>query len=451
MSIFKRNTQDPTEPGGQGLSGKQLIFPLALEDGRVPGLLQNIAFVAGGLVVLGVLWSSVAQIRELAVGQGEVVPAGAVKNAHHLEGGIVEEVLVEEGHVVIAGTPLIRLRPNAAESDLEQLVVKAASLRLQKKRLRALLRGKDFVVTGEMKAYPHLAQDQMDLYEAQLSLRQQEERTLQARIDQRVSEYESLLKEIESAARRVDLTRERVQSLKNLNAKKVVARKELQEILAEHEKNVTRHISAVGRRNAAQTAIEEARSLQLEAKVKMQKRYVEELTTVSAELAQLEQALAKQNDLVDRLIVRAPSAGTINHLPFRTRGEVIKPGDLVAKIVPSDNNIVAEVRLDPRDIGHVSIGDDAEIKISTFDPNVFGVVPGKVTKLSASTFQSDQGEVYYKATLRMDRHSVSASGTTHQITPGMLVQADVVTGRKSLVQYLLKPVYSSLNTAFTER
>ncbi len=451
MSLFKRKNNAPASSDEQALSGKQLIFPLALEDGRVPGLLQNIALVAGVLVVLGVCWSSMAQIRELAVGQGEIVPAGSVKNAHHLEGGIIQEVLVEEGQAVSAGMPLIRLRPNAAASDLEQLAVKAATLRMQEERLRALLREQPFVATSAMKQYPNLVRDQHDLYKAQLSLRQQEERTLQARIDQRVSEYSSLGEEIESAKRRVQLTSQRVEALKNLNAKKFVAKRELQEILAEHEKNVTRHISVVGRRNAAQTAIEEARSLHLEAKVKMQKKYVEELATVSAELAQLEQAIAKQNDLVSRLIVRAPSSGIINHLPFRSRGEVIKAGDVVAKIVPTDNDIVAEVRLNPKDIGHVNIGDNAEIKISTFDPNVFGVVAGKVTKLSASTFQSDQGEVYYKATLKMAQNSVSASGTTHNIKPGMLVQADVVTGEKSLVQYLLKPIYTSLSTAFTER
>ncbi|MEM8687013.1 MAG: HlyD family type I secretion periplasmic adaptor subunit [Pseudomonadota bacterium] len=451
MPLFKsKKTQTPGEDR-DGLSGKKLTFPLALEDGRVPGLLQNIAFVAGSLVVLGIIWSSVAQIRELAVGHGEVVPARAVKNAHHLEGGIVDVVLVEEGQAVIQGTPLLRLRHNAAESDLEQLEIKSVSLKMQEKRLRALLRGERFAVTSEMKRYPDLSQDQLDLYGAQRALREQEEQTLQARVDQRVSEYASLVEEIASAKRAVDLTRERVDSVRSLNDKKVVARKELQEILTEHEKNVTKHIALVGRRNAMQTNIEEARSLQLEAKVKIQTRYVEELAKVTAELAQLEHAIAKQNDLVDRLIVRAPSAGVINHLAFRTRGEVIKAGDLVAKIVPTGNDIVAEVRLKPRDIGHVNVGDDAEIKISTFDPNVFGVVPGKVTKLSASTFQSEQGEVYYKATLKMARHSVSASGTTHRITPGMVVQADVVTGRKSLVQYLLKPIYSSLDVAFTER
>ncbi len=451
MPIFGSKKADAGGAESYGLSGKKLTFPLVLEDGRVPGLLQNIAFLAGALVVLGVVWSSVAEIRELAVGHGEVVPAGAVKNAHHFEGGLIEEVLVEEGQVVSAGTPLLRLRPNAAESDLEQLSIKSVSLKMQEKRLRALLRGERFDTTSKSGRYPDLSRDQLDLYEAQLALREQEERTLQARLDQRVSEYESLKEEIASAKRAVELTRERVDSVKSLNAKKVVARKELQESLAEHEKNVTRHIALVGRRNAMRTNIEEARSLQLEAKVKIQKRYVEELAKVTAELAQLEHAIAKQNDLVDRLIVRAPSPGIINHLSFRTRGEVVKAGDLVAKIVPTDNDIVAEVRLNPRDIGHVNVGDDAEIKISTFDPNIFGVVPGKVTKLSASTFQSDKGEVYYKAILRLERVSVSASGTTHRITPGMLVQADVVTGRKSLVQYLLKPIYSSLNVAFTER
>ena len=124
---------------------------------------------------------------------------------------------------------------------------------------------------------------------------------------------------------------------------------------------------------------------------------------------------------------------------------------MVAKIVPADDDIVAEVRLKPSDIGHVHVGDAAEIKISTFDPNVFGIVKGKVTKLSASTFQSDQGEVFYKATLKLARNTVTASGMIHRITPGMEVQADVITGSKSLVRYLLKPIHNSLNIAFTER
>ncbi len=435
----------------RGLNSKKLILPLALEDGRVPGILQNMTFLTGALIVAGVVWANAAQIRELAVGRGEVVPTGAVKSVHHLEGGIVEDVLGEEGQVVEAGAPLIRLRPNAAVSDLEQLSVRAAILNMQKKRLLALLRGHRFLTTSAMKEHPRLARDQLDLYEAQRSLRTQEERTLQARIDQRRADFLSLGKEVESMERQMELTLERVEAMQKLKSKKLVARKALQEAMSDHEENVAKHISAVGRLNAARTAIEEARSVQLEAQVKSQKAFTEELAKVSAELAQLKQAIAKQDDLVDRLYVRSPARGVVQHLPFHSKGEVIKPGELVAKIVPVDDNIVAEVRLDPKDIGHVSIGDPAEIKISTFDPNIFGVVQGRVNKLSASTFQSERGEVYYKATIEMERNTVGRAGVTHRITPGMVVQADIVTGEKSLVQYMLKPVYSSLDTAFTER
>ena len=216
MSILRRKMKDAAArkrasaagPEKALLSGKTLTLPLALEDGRVPGLLQNIAFFAGVLVVLGVVWASVAQIRELAVGHGEVVPVDAVQNAHHLEGGIVEDVLVEEGQIVSAGTPLLKLRPNAAASDLEQLAIRAASLEMQKERLRVLLRGGKFNVGEKSEAYPDLHQDQLDLYRSQLALREQEERTLQARIDQRILEHASLIEEIASAKRAMDLTDE---------------------------------------------------------------------------------------------------------------------------------------------------------------------------------------------------------------------------------------------------
>ena len=436
---------------GHGPKSKRLTFPLALEDGRVPGLLQNLSFVVGALVAAAILWANAAEIRELAVGHGEVVPTGAVKSVHHLEGGIVEQVLVEEGQIVDAGMPLMRLRPNAAASDLEQLKVRAAILEMQKKRLGALLRGHSFHSDSAMKAHPQLAQDQLELYQAQLSLRRHEERTLQARIEHKEADFAALEKEAESLVRQLEIAADRVESMRKLHVKKLVARSALQEAQAEYEEIVARHISVGGERDATGTAIDEARSLQLEARVKTQKAFTQELAEVSAELAELSEAIAKQADLVDRLVVRSPARGTVQHLPFHSGGQVIKPGELVATVVPTDDAVVAEVRLDPRDIGHVKIGDPVEIRLSTFDPNVFGVVHGTVDKLSASTFQSERGEVYYKAVIALDRNWVGRPGASHRITPGMVVQADIVTGAKSLVQYMMKPVYASLDSAFTER
>ena len=447
-------TQTPDKGNAKGsgeVNSKKLILPLALEDGRVPGLLANLSFAACTLIGAAVVWAYLTEIRELAVGQGEIVPMESVKNVHHLEGGIVEDVLGEEGQLVDAGQVLIRLRDNAASSELEQLQIRKASLSLRKLRLTALLRGDILNLDKEMEPHRQLAEDQMALYESEKSLAIHEERTLQARIDQRIADLEALDKEADSIKRQVEIETSRLKSKEALFEKQLLPRSALQEAKSIKERLLAEQIALVGKRNAAKRAVEEARSLYLESKVKSQKKFTEELAKITAELAELDHAIDKQNDYVDRLNVRSPARGVVQHLPFRSNGEVVKPGALVAEVVPSDDLVIAEVRLDPKDIGHVKIGDAAEIKISAFDPNVFGFVPGTVQKLSASTFQSEAGEVYYKATISLSRDTVGTHGATYRITPGMVVQADIVTGAKSLVRYMLKPVYSSLDTAFTER
>ena len=422
-----------------------------MEDGRVPGLLQNLTYFICVLITGAIVWSAIAEIRELAVAHGEVVPTGAVKAVHHLEGGIIEEVMTQEGQVVAKNTPLMRLRPTAARSDLEQLQVRAASLSLQKKRLTALLDGHRFFPGSAMKDYPRLADDQLELFKTQLSLRTREKRTFQARIDQRRSDLEALDLEAASLARQIEIKKDHVKSVEQLYKQRFSTRRSLLEARSDLEQTLSRAIALNGKRIGAREALNEARSLYLEWKAKSRKAITEELTKTSTELAELKLAIDKQADRVQRLYVRSPARGIVQFLAYRTKGEVVKPGELVARIVPVDEKIVAEVRLDPKDIGHVNIGDTAEIKISTFDPNVFGVVKGKIEKLSASTFQDERGESYYKATIGLSRNKVGRPGASHRITPGMVVQADIITGSKSMMKYLLKPVYRSLNTAFTER
>jgi HlyD family secretion protein/adhesin transport system membrane fusion protein len=177
----------------------------------------------------------------------------------------------------------------------------------------------------------------------------------------------------------------------------------------------------------------------------------EERSKIAGELAELKEQISKQKDRVDRLVVRAPRHGIVQELAQRAPGEVVKPGDVVASIVPLDRSIVAEVRVQPDDIGHIKEGDPAEIKLSTFDSAVFGVVKGSVSHLSATTFETAKGELFYKAIITMDQDHVGHKGAERPILPGMVVEADIITGAKSLVRYLLKPVYRSLDAGFTER
>ena len=431
--------------------GKKLVLPLTLEDGRVPGLLRNLTFVTGILVAGAVAWAASAEIRELAVANGEIAPTRNLNTVSHVEGGIVAQVFVDEGEYVEAGETLIELKSNAATTDLSQYQSRALTLQLSKQRLAALMRGEPLTLQSSVPGADQLVADQQKYYDSQLSLRAHEERTLKSRIAQHRTDLAAREQELHSLARQLEISAEQLKTAEDLHKKGITARTAVQSARAAHEQLLTAQAAATGRRNAASSALVEAQAVHLEARVKAHTQYSEEMTKVTAELSELNHQIEKLTDRVDRLSVRSPVRGIIQQLAFRTSGAVIRPGEVVAMIVPSDDQLVAEVKLDPKDIGHVNIGDLAEIKVSTFDPNVFGIVPGTVSRLSASSFQSERGDSYFKATITLAQAHVGRGASKQPISPGMTVQADIVTGSKSLVKYMLKPVYRSLDTAFSER
>jgi membrane fusion protein, adhesin transport system len=160
------------------------------------------------------------------------------------------------------------------------------------------------------------------------------------------------------------------------------------------------------------------------------------------------------------VVVRAPAAGLVQEIIPKAPGEVVKPGEVVARIVPS-YELIAEVRIDPKESGYVQIGAPAEVKFAAYDSALFGTVPGRVEHVSATTFMPAPGqphapaqsaqEPYYKAIIRLSSDHIGAGTRKRPIAPGMMVQASIVTGSRSIMRYLLKPVFDSLDVAFTER
>jgi adhesin transport system membrane fusion protein len=172
--------------------------------------------------------------------------------------------------------------------------------------------------------------------------------------------------------------------------------------------------------------------------------------------------LVKLQDRSERLLVRAPTDGIVQELAPKSIGEVVRPGDLIARIVPTGSELVAEVHIDPKDSGHIRLDADAEIRLLTYDSTIFGPVRGKVEYVSATTFspppsqqnqpgQNAPSEPYYKATIRLLQDHVRSGATDYPIAPGMVLQAHIQTGSKSIVRYMFKPVFNSLDAAFTER
>lgn len=433
------------------IRGQRFTLPAELEDGRIPQMFGKLSNLFSILFVAALVWASFAEMRELAIGHGEIAPTGHVQTIQHLEGGQVERIVVREGQRVEAGAILMHLSPAAAASDLNQLQVRAASLRLQKEGLSALIEERKPAFMERESNYPDLATEQSQVFRTRREQSAQEEKGLQARVSQRKAEYEAAKLEAKSLKTQIEINAEQMAIREKLLKDGYTSRRAYLQAKASLEDAKARHFSVVGRREAARELLREAQSALEGGKAERLQSFAEERAKVSAELAELEEQLGKHTDRVERLVVKSPVRGIVQELAQKTPGEVVKPGDLVAKVIPQDSSVVAEVRVDPKDVGHVKKDDVVEVKLSTYDPNIFGVLTGKVDVVSASTFKTEDGESYYKVIVALDKDHIGDGSKRRIIQPGMVVEANIITGSKSLIKYLLKPVYRSLDVGFSER
>jgi membrane fusion protein, adhesin transport system len=439
---------------------RRLTRPLALEDGRPPRLLVATLLTASGFVIAAIAWGSLTQVREVTVAQGQIVPRGQVQNIQHLEGGIVAEIFVREGMTVAAQQPLIRLRPEGAVSERDQFEARRANLRLQLIRIEAQSRDEIPDFGSLTRDFPDLAAQQEKLYVSSVIQRRQERVTLEAKAAQKRSEITTLNAGLESARAQVSVQQELVSLQDGLQLAGLGARKswlEAKYVLQRAEGEIP---NFEGKLISARDAVREADSSLAEADAKAMQKLSEERVKAASDLAETEQQLIKLADRFERLLVRAPSDGIVQELTPKSIGEIIKAGDSVARIVPTARELVAEVRIDPKDSGHIHQDDDAEIRLLTFDSAIFGSVHGKVEFVSATTFNPPPGqgppgqnnaEPYYKATVRLLEDHVRSGATNYPIAPGMVLQAHIQTGSKSIIRYMFKPVFNSLDVAFTER
>lgn len=457
MTLFskKRKSAGSQTPSARQLAAEpshaKLTLPLALEDGQIPGLFRNVAYLTTLLLGLFLVWASIGQIREISVAHGQVIPSGSIKLVHHLEGGLIDKVFVSEGQLVDKGEPLMRLSLTSALSDLEQLNARRAYLSIQLERFNALINGSAPKLERFRHRYPAQTLAEENLYRSEIEFRSKEQEILKSNIALQESRIKSYREEVQSRARKVELQKQEVARVSELHKKQLTTQGNFTQAQVSYENAVSESISVNGRLNDAIEKLSQARSQITESKARALQSYTEQKSKITSELAELDQNIVKQSDRVKRLNVRAPIRGIVQQLIGQSPGEVVQSGGLVAKIVPIGVDVFAEVRLDPKDAGHVHAGSDAELSISTYDPNVFGVVHGKVVSISPTTFLSEQNTPYYKVLVSMKKNYVGAQSGSNSILPGMEVKASLITGAKSLMTYFLKPLHQSLNTAFTER
>ncbi|MBG6211432.1 HlyD family type I secretion membrane fusion protein [Labrenzia sp. EL_126] len=427
-----------------------LDMPLELEDGPPPFAYRRILQVLslGAAAFLG--WSIVGQVREVAKASGEIVPAGKIQTVGHLEGGIVAEVLVEEGQLVEKGTPLVRLQEAATSSDLEKVRTRLQFLAREEQRLTNYSREEkngDPRFSGDF----DFSEAQQAALEAQKKAIEQEQQALKARINEKEAELASVLERISFQRTQVEIEQEKFAIQESLFDQGYTSKRRFLDAKSAHQIAQSELSELIGRKGRAEAQLAEAKA-SLERFIAVEaEELAEERSRVVQERSELAFEAEKQRDRFDRLYVRAPASGHVKTLNLKGPGSVVAPGDVVAEIVPSDSDLVAEVRVSPRDIGHVEVGDEAEIAVTTFDPNIQGTLKGEVSVVSASSFRDEYGNYYFKAKIPLSSNMIGKGSQEETISPGMVVDAKIVTGSKSVMQYLLKPVTRAIGDPLSER
>lgn len=403
----------------------------------------------GALMFIG--WSAVTSVNEVTRAQGEIIPSGYAQIVQHLEGGIVSEILVEEGDLVEEGEVLVRMGGVGAEQDFASLRERQTTLQLQAERLRALAYDKtpDFSKIAGDNADAVAYQEK--LLEAARQANASERKVVEGQLAQKEQAIERLNAQKDTAQKELESAQE-VLTMKNDMVKKgSVSRKDV----IDSERDVTQRQGDLNALEAqiaeAQQAIGEYQSRLQNLEARTSDDALQELEEVETQIAQNQETLGKLEGRVDRQSVRAPVRGLVKGLRVNTVGGVIGGGEPLMEIIPLDRTLIVEARILPREVGSLKVGQPASVKVSAFDFSRYGFIEGKLEFLSATTFVDENQNSYYKGRISLSKDHVGPNEQRNLILPGMTVEADIITGEKTVLAYLLKPIHTSLDTAFRER
>ncbi|MGE5515777.1 MAG: HlyD family type I secretion periplasmic adaptor subunit [Bacteroidota bacterium] len=429
---------------------RHLAQAVQLEESGTAPLIRFTMIMASLACLAFITWAAFTTIDEVAVADGEVTPVGSVKTVQHLEGGQVEEILVKEGELVDQDQPLIKLSPAAALADLEQTRAREMTLLLKSERLRAFAdnRQPDFSFG---KGYERLISDNLAIWQGQVQSRDSARSVILTQIDQKRSDLRVL--ENQQAALREQITSlKQVMGMKEeLLNKGLISRVnylDTKRELSRLEGELTR---TVGQAVTGRDATHEMEQRLIDQQSTVMKQTMDDLGVTVAELAQVQESIGRLEDKVKRLIIPSPVRGYVKGLTVRNAGAVIQPGGAVCDIVPVDREMKVDARVMPRDVGHLRIGQRVKVKVSTYDFARYGAILGELTAVSATSFLNEKGEPYFKAQVKLDKGYVGEEAGVHVVTPGMTVQTEIITGDKTLLQYMLKPIFTQMQQSFHER
>ncbi len=410
---------------------------------------RRLLYLAAFTLILLLVWASLAQIDEVTRGEARVVPTSQVQIVQSVDGGVVELLAVKEGDVVNAGQLLLRIDPTRFVSNMQESRVGQMALRAKVLRLEALTRGTAFKPPPELsREAPDVVAQEMRLYESrlaeinaqvsiaqnQLAQRQQELNEVKARRDQAATGLELMTRELNA-------TRPMVASGAVSEVEVLRIEREVSRLRGDREQS-TAQISRV------QSAILEATRKIEEVRLSSRNQMSGELSDAMSRLATLSQGGVALEDKVKHADIKSPMRGIVKRLLVNTLGAVVQPGKEVVEVVPLDDTLILEVQIVPKDIAFLRPGQEAMVKFTAYDFSIYGGLAAELYAISPDSVLDEKGNAFYHVRVRTHKPRL---GANLPIIPGMVAQVDILTGKKSVLSYLLKPVLRAKANALTER
>ncbi len=424
------------QPSGRLLlSWTGFFLPQSLTQALARNRELRLLWVGAVLLVLLVLWAALAPVDKIVRAQGRIIAAGRAQVVQHLEGGIVQAIMVREGQKVQAGQILMQMSDINANSTLQQGQSRLLALRAQQARLQAEAQGGSPQFTSDIP--PALRALEQRAFEERRSRMGSEQSALQQQVAQRSAELREAQARTQSLSAELQLARQQSVMMENLQKKGAASQMEMLDAQGRSERLNTQYRDVVNSLPRLLSAQAETNARLNEASARFRAEARTELSQVSAEIQRFEATVGADTDRVSRTEVRAPTAGFVNRLYFNTLGGVIKAGEPVLEITPSEGLLAVEARVRPDDRAALRVGLPTRVMLGAYDYTVYGALDGEVTEVSSDTLPDEQGQRYYRVVVQ----TAAAKGalSSEIILPGMTASADVVVGQRSVLSYVLSP------------
>ena len=409
---------------------------------------QRLIAVSTVAIAVLILWAGVARVDEITRGMGKVIPSSKVQQIQAAQPAVVREILVRQGQLVKQGQLLVRLDDSQSASQLGQLQVETERLSARAARLEQEGTGQG---GGDCASGSACAEEEA-LAEVRRATAQSKQTALAAAVEQRRRDYQEGQATAASLEGSLKLAQDQVNMLSPLAAKGIVPQTELLTAKREVVDLQGRLSAARQGMGRASAAIAEAQAQLSEARFDFRQQALNERSEVATKLAVNEQTIKGASARLERNELRAPATGLVNDGRVTTVGVFVNAGESVMQVVPVGDKLLVEARVSPKDIAFLKIGDRANVKVTAYDFSIYGGLPGRVRTISAdSIYDEAEKQAYYAVVVETDRSFLTKNGRRLPIMPGMICDVEIITGSKSVLAYLLKPVLRAFDEALTER